>query len=53
MIAVARMLDGQRDGPVDHRGRIGTRLVLLFWHGIVIEQRITPEMPEPAYPVRL
>ena len=53
MTAVARILDAHRDGLVDHRGRIWTLLVLLLWHGIFLEQRITPEIPEPAYPVRL
>ena len=53
MTAVARMLDAHRDGPVDHRGRIGMLRVFLLWHGIFLEQRITSEMPEPGYPGRL
>ena len=28
-------------------------LVFLLWHGIFVEQRIRPEIPEPAYPVVL
>ena len=28
-------------------------LVFLIWHGIFVEQRIRPEVPEPAYPVML
>jgi asparagine synthase (glutamine-hydrolysing) len=51
--AVQRMLDAHRDGPVDHSRRIWTLLVFLLWHGIFVEQRIRPEIPEPAYPVRL
>ncbi len=51
LAAVARMLDAHRDGPVDHSRRIWTLLVFLLWHGIFVEQRISPEIPEPAYPV--
>ncbi len=53
LTAVARMLDAHRDGPVDHSRRIWTLLVFLLWHGIFVERRITPEIPEPAYPVKL
>ncbi len=53
LAAVARMLDAHRDGPFDHSRRIWTLLVFLLWHGIFVEQRIKPEIPEPAYPVRL
>ncbi|OMQ16330.1 asparagine synthase (glutamine-hydrolyzing) [Modestobacter sp. VKM Ac-2676] len=28
-------------------------LVFMIWHGIFVEERITPQIPEPAYPVRL
>jgi asparagine synthase (glutamine-hydrolysing) len=51
--AVQRMLDAHRDGPIDHSRRIWTLLVFLLWHGIFVEGRIRPEIPEPAYPVRL
>jgi asparagine synthase (glutamine-hydrolysing) len=53
LAAVGRMLDAHRDGPVDHSRRIWTLLVFLLWHGIFIERRIVPEVPEPAYPVML
>ena len=53
LAAVQRLLDAHRAGPVDHSRRIWTLLVFLLWHGIFVEQRITPEIPEPAYPVRL
>ena len=53
LAAVTRMLDTHRDGPIDHSRRIWTLLVFLLWHGIFVEQRITPEIPEPAYPVLL
>jgi asparagine synthase (glutamine-hydrolysing) len=53
LTAVNRMLDAHRAGPVDHSRRIWTLLVFLLWHGIFVEERIRPEIPEPAYPVRL
>jgi asparagine synthase (glutamine-hydrolysing) len=53
LAAVTRMLDAHRAGPIDHSRRIWTLLVFLLWHGIFVEQRIRPEIPEPAYPVRL
>src|SRR4051794_41634187 len=28
-------------------------LVFMIWHGIFVEERIHPEIPEPVYPVRL
>ncbi len=51
--AVQRMLDAHRDGPIDHSRRIWTLLVFLLWHGIFVEKRIKPDVPEPAYPVRV
>ena len=53
LVAVQRMLDAHREGPIDHSRRIWTLLVFLLWHGIFVEGRIRPEIPEPAYPVRL
>ncbi|MFC4950884.1 asparagine synthase (glutamine-hydrolyzing) [Pseudonocardia sp. GCM10023141] len=53
LAATQRLLDAHRDGPIDHSRRIWTLLVFLIWHGIFVEQRIKPEIPEPAYPVRL
>jgi asparagine synthase (glutamine-hydrolysing) len=51
--AVRRMLDEHRTGPIDHSRRIWTLLVFMLWHGIAVEDRIRPEIPEPAYPVHL
>jgi asparagine synthase (glutamine-hydrolysing) len=48
-----RLLDAHRDGPHDYSRKIWTLLVFLTWHGIFVEQRIKPDVPEPAYPVRL
>ncbi|GJF05812.1 asparagine synthase (glutamine-hydrolyzing) [Pseudonocardia sp. D17] len=53
LAAVSAMIDAHRDGPIDHSRRIWTLLVFLIWHGIFVEDRIHPEVPEPAYPVRL
>jgi asparagine synthase (glutamine-hydrolysing) len=51
--AVLRMLDDHRAGPFDHSRKIWTVLVFLLWHGIFVEDRIHPEVPETVYPVRL
>ena len=53
LAAVRELLEAHRTGPVDHSRRIWTLLVFLLWHGIFVEERIRPEIPEPAYPVRL
>ena len=50
--AALRLLDAHRAGPHDYSRKIWTLLVLLIWHGIFIEERIHPEIPEPVYPVR-
>ncbi|GAA4888543.1 asparagine synthase (glutamine-hydrolyzing) [Actinomycetospora straminea] len=49
--AVLRLIDEHRVGPVDHSRRIWTLLVFMLWHGIFVEERIRPEIPEPDYPV--
>jgi asparagine synthase (glutamine-hydrolysing) len=51
--AVLRLLDEHRAGPLDHSRRIWALVVFMIWHGIFIEGRIKPEIPEPHYPVRL
>ncbi len=51
--AVLRMLDEHRAGPLDHSRRIWALLVFILWHGIFVEHRITPEIPEPLYPVQV
>jgi asparagine synthase (glutamine-hydrolysing) len=53
LAAVRRMLDEHRAGPHDHSRRIWTLLVFMLWHGITVEGRIRPEIPEPRYPVQL
>ena len=51
--AALRLLDAHRGGPHDYSRKVWTLLVFLLWHGIFVEQRIKPEVPAPAYPVRL
>ena len=51
--AVLALLDAHRDGPHDYSRKIWTLLVFLVWHGIFVEERIRPEVPEPVYPVHL
>ncbi len=53
LAAVHRMLDEHRSGPRDHSRRIWAVLVFMLWHGIFVEQRITPAVPEPRYPVQV
>ncbi|MDN5931292.1 MAG: asparagine synthase (glutamine-hydrolyzing) [Pseudonocardia sp.] len=51
--AVKRLIDAHRTGPIDHSRRIWTLLVFLIWHGIFVEERIRPEIPEPIHPVHI
>ncbi|TNC23883.1 asparagine synthase (glutamine-hydrolyzing) [Amycolatopsis alkalitolerans] len=51
--AILRMLEEHRSGTLDHSRRIWALLVFMLWHGIFIEHRIKPEIPEPAYPVKI
>ncbi len=51
--AALRLLEAHRAGPHDYSRKIWTLLVFCLWHGIFIEQRIRPEIPEPVYPVSL
>jgi asparagine synthase (glutamine-hydrolysing) len=46
--------ENQRAGsPVDYSRKLWTLLVFMVWHGIFVEERIKPEIPETVYPVRL
>jgi asparagine synthase (glutamine-hydrolysing) len=51
--AVLRLLDAHRAGPHDYSRKIWTLLVFLIWHGVFVEGRIRPEIPQTVYPVRL
>jgi asparagine synthase (glutamine-hydrolysing) len=48
-----RLLAAHRAGPHDYSRKIWTLLVFMTWHGIFVEGRITPQIPEPVYPVRI
>jgi asparagine synthase (glutamine-hydrolysing) len=46
--------DNQRSGSaVDYSRKLWTLLVFMIWHGIFVEERITPAVPDTVYPVRL
>ena len=49
--AVLGLLDEHKAGTRDHSRRIWALLVFMIWHGIFIENRIKPAVPEPHYPV--
>jgi asparagine synthase (glutamine-hydrolysing) len=52
MLAAHR--ENQRNGSaVDHSRKLWTLLVFMIWHGIFVEERIKPVIPETVYPVRL
>jgi asparagine synthase (glutamine-hydrolysing) len=48
-----RLLAAHRDGRHDYSRKIWTLLVFMIWHGIFVEGRIRPEIPEPVYPVKI
>ncbi|RJQ80249.1 asparagine synthase (glutamine-hydrolyzing) [Pseudonocardiaceae bacterium YIM PH 21723] len=48
-----RYMEEHRSGVMDHSRRIWALLVFMLWHGIFIEGRIVPAVPEPHYPVKL
>jgi asparagine synthase (glutamine-hydrolysing) len=51
--AVLRLIEEHRSGIIDHSRRIWALLVFMIWHGIFVEGRIKPAVPEPHYPVKL
>ncbi|MDQ2838730.1 MAG: asparagine synthase (glutamine-hydrolyzing) [Actinomycetota bacterium] len=51
--AALRLLAAHRAGPHDYSRKIWTLLVFMLWHGIFVEGRITPEIPQPVYPVAI
>jgi asparagine synthase (glutamine-hydrolysing) len=51
--AVLQLLDEHRAGTLDHSRRIWALIVFMLWHGIFIERRVNPRIPEPHYPVRI
>jgi asparagine synthase (glutamine-hydrolysing) len=51
--AVLALLEEHREGQRDRSRQIWALLVFMLWHGIFIEHRIKPDVPEPVYPVKL
>jgi asparagine synthase (glutamine-hydrolysing) len=51
--AALKLLDAHGDGPIDYSRKIWTLLVFMIWHGIFVEGRIKPEIPQPVYPVAI
>jgi asparagine synthase (glutamine-hydrolysing) len=51
--AILRMLEEHKAGTLDHSRRIWALLMFMLWHGIFVENRISPVIPEPQYPVKL
>jgi len=50
---ILALLEAHRRGPIDFSRKLWTVLVFMIWHGIFVENRITPQIPEVHYPVRL
>jgi asparagine synthase (glutamine-hydrolysing) len=50
--AVLALLEEHREGRFDRSRQIWTVLVFMLWHGIFVEHRIKPEIPEPVAPAR-
>jgi asparagine synthase (glutamine-hydrolysing) len=51
--AVLALLDEHRVGELDRSRQLWALLVFMIWHGIFVENRIKPVVPEPVYPVKL
>ncbi len=51
--AVFQLLEEHRSGVLDHSRRLWALLVFMIWHGVFVERRISPQVPEPHYPVKL
>ncbi|GAA1981205.1 asparagine synthase (glutamine-hydrolyzing) [Amycolatopsis minnesotensis] len=51
--AVLALLDEHKAGQLDRSRQLWALLVFMLWHGIFVEHRIKPDVPEPVYPVKL
>ena len=51
--AVLKMLAEHHPTERDHSRRLWTILAFMVWHGIFIEDRITPDIEQRDYPVEL
>ncbi len=50
---VLGLLEEHRAGDLDRSRQLWALLVFMLWHGIFVENRIKPDIPEPVYPVKL
>jgi asparagine synthase (glutamine-hydrolysing) len=50
---ILALLESHRRGPIDHSRKLWTMLIFMIWHGIFVENRIAPEIPEVHHPLRL
>ena len=51
--AVLKMLAEHHPTERDHSRRLWTILAFMVWHGIFIEDRITPDIEQRDYPVEI
>ncbi|QWF78174.1 asparagine synthase (glutamine-hydrolyzing) [Amycolatopsis sp. CA-230715] len=51
--AVLAMLEEHKAGQLNRSRQLWALLVFMLWHGIFVEHRIKPDIPEPVYPVKL
>lgn len=51
--AALRLLEEHRRGQVDHSRRLWTLPCFMIWHGIFVEGRIAPEVPQPGQALRV
>ncbi|MFJ8916945.1 asparagine synthase (glutamine-hydrolyzing) [Amycolatopsis sp. NPDC102389] len=51
--AVLALLEEHKAGQLDRSRQLWALLVFMLWHGIFVENRIKPVVPEPVYPVKL
>jgi asparagine synthase (glutamine-hydrolysing) len=51
--AVLALLEEHKAGSVDRSRQLWALIVFMLWHGIFVEHRIKPDVPEPVYPVKL
>ncbi|GAB3281459.1 asparagine synthase (glutamine-hydrolyzing) [Parasphingorhabdus pacifica] len=51
--AILQLLEEHRSGVLDHSRRLWALLAFMLWHGIFVEGRLSPAVPEPHYPVKL
>ncbi len=50
---VLAMLEEHRAGRAEHSRRLWARLCFVIWHGIFVERRIVPVVPEPRHALRV